>query len=158
MNTFELALKMGKEGEKFYRQLADQASNSGFRGFFNQLADEEVKHCRSLEDIQHPLELFKGTTISRDVGNILKQAFIKDGLRDLEISRLDLYQEAMKHAQERQNFFHRNAVGTADENQRELFQKIAAEEEKHYFWLYNICELMSVEKELSQIPFRKSLV
>lgn len=44
MEALELAMQMEKEGEQFYRELAEQEKNIGFREIFSKLAEDEQKH------------------------------------------------------------------------------------------------------------------
>jgi rubrerythrin len=143
MNALELAMKMEKDGEIFYRELTEKVVNPGFREIFNQLADDEVKHYRLFESMQQQSpELFVETVIMQSAGNVFKQMIAKDGLKNLDTSQLELYQKAMELEKKSQEFYLEKASETADKNQSQLFQKIAGEEEKHYFLLHNIYELV----------------
>jgi len=51
MNIFEYAMQMEKDGEDYYRQLAQQTVNKGMRTILAMLADEEVKHYNVLESV-----------------------------------------------------------------------------------------------------------
>ena len=44
MNVYEYAMKVEKDGELDYRELADKTSDVGLKSILNMLADEEVKH------------------------------------------------------------------------------------------------------------------
>ncbi len=44
MNVYEYAMKVEKEGEAYYREMAAAANNAGLKRIFTMLADEEVKH------------------------------------------------------------------------------------------------------------------
>jgi rubrerythrin len=142
MDALELAMKIEKEGETFYQELADKATNSGFREIFHQLADDEAKHYQLFHSMQHLPQLLKETTILKNAGNIFKRMIAKDELSNLDTSQIELYQKAMKLEKDSQDFYLAKATEAVDKNQSELFQKIAAEEEKHYFLLHNIYELV----------------
>ncbi|HBF37587.1 MAG TPA: hypothetical protein DDW50_09730 [Firmicutes bacterium] len=142
MDALELAMKIEQDGENFYRGLAEKATNSGFREIFIQLADDEVKHYQSFKSMQQSPESFKTTAILKYAGNIFKQMIARDDLKNLDASQLELYQKAMELERKSQAFYLAHAVGDEDKNQSQLFQKIAAEEEKHYFLLHNIYELV----------------
>lgn len=142
MDALELAMKMENDGENFYRELAEKAINSGFREIFNQLANDEVKHYQLFKNMQQAPELFEETLILEHAANIFKQMIAKEGHKNLDTSHLELYQRAMTLEKKSQDFYLAKAAETADKNQSELFQKIAGEEEKHYFLLHNIYELV----------------
>lgn len=142
MDALELAMKMEKDGEDFYRDLAQKANNIGFKGIFNQLANDETKHFQLFKSMQQSPELFIETAILKNASNIFKQMIAEDSLTNLDSSQLELYQKAMGLEEKSQKFYLEKAAETSDLNQRELFQKIAREEEKHYFLLHNIYELV----------------
>ena len=142
MNALELAMKMEKDGENFYLELAEKATNSGFRKIFSQLANDETKHYQLFKNMQQAPELFIETVILKNASNIFKQMIAEDSLNNLDFSQLELYQKAMELEEKSQKFYLEKATETSDLYQRELFQKIAAEEEKHYFLLHNIYELV----------------
>ncbi len=142
MNALEIAMKMEQDGEIFYRELAEKATNPGFREIFNQLADDEVGHYQLFKNMQSSPEQVTETTVLKNAGNIFKQMIAKDGLENLDTSQLGLYQKAMEAEKKSQDFYLAKAAEAQDKNQSELFKKIAREEEKHYFLLHNIYELV----------------
>ncbi len=142
MDALELAMKMEQDGESFYRELAEKATNPGFREIFTQLANDEVKHYQLFKSMHQAQESFKATSILKYAGDIFKQMIAKDELKNLDTTQLELYQKAMELEKKSQVFYLAHAGEGVDKNQRELFQKIAAEEEKHYFLLHNIYELV----------------
>ena len=44
MNVFEYAMQMEKDGEVFYRELAEKAGSKGLKNIFTNLADNEAEH------------------------------------------------------------------------------------------------------------------
>ena len=50
MAVIEYLLKVEKDGEDFYRKLADQATSKGLQRIFNMLAEEELKHYKAIEE------------------------------------------------------------------------------------------------------------
>ena len=51
--VLEYLLKVEKDGEEYYRNLANNAPNPGFKYIFTMLADEEAKHYAAIERMQH---------------------------------------------------------------------------------------------------------
>ncbi len=51
MNVFEFAMQMEKDGEAFYRQIADNTKNPGLKKIFETLADEEVVHYNTFKKL-----------------------------------------------------------------------------------------------------------
>ncbi len=142
MEALEIALKMEKDGEIFYREMAGKATNPGFKEIFNQLANDEVKHYQIFKDMRQFGELFVETEVLKNAGNIFKQMIANDELNNLDTSQLELYQKAMGLEKNSREFYLEKAAETANQRQSELFRKIADEEERHYFLLHNIYELV----------------
>lgn len=140
-DAIELAMKMEQDGENFYSELAEKANNNGFREIFKQLASDETKHYQLFKNMQQS-QVFVETTILKDAANIFKQMIAEDNLNSFDSSQLELYQKAMGLEEKSQKFYLEKAAETSDLNQKELFQKIASEEEKHYLLLHNIYELV----------------
>jgi rubrerythrin len=142
MNALEIAMKMEMDGEIFYRELAEKASNPGFREIFNQLADDEVSHYEAFKNMQSSPESLAQTTVLKNAGNIFKQMIAKNELENLDASQLELYQKAMDAEKKSQALYLAKAAEAVEKVQSDLFTKIAHEEEKHYFLLHNIYELV----------------
>ena len=49
MNIYAFAMQMEKDGENYYRQLAEQSRSAGLKKIFVMLANEEVKHYKVVE-------------------------------------------------------------------------------------------------------------
>lgn len=142
MDAWQVAMKMERDGEKFYRGLAEKAVNPGLREIVNQLASDEAKHYEVFCNMQQSPGEYEKTALSTTDGNIFKQIIVKNTFDHLDTSQLELYQKAMESEQQSQEFYLAEATRTQDPNQRNIYQRIAAEEEQHYFLLHNIYELM----------------
>ncbi len=142
MDVFEYAMQMEQDGEKFYRNLAANSDNPGFKSIFTMLAEDEVKHCRIFEQMKTGAPAMIETQILTKTKNIFRE-IIEDGkVLEAGCSQLELYQEARAIEKKSQDFYREKAAEVAEPEHRELFLKIAAEEERHYFLLYNIIELV----------------
>ena len=142
-NIFQYAMQMEKDGENYYRQLAQQANNNGLKTILTMLADEEVKHYNALENIQSQNTQIAESGILKDVKNVFIQ--IRDSGENLnyEINQIDLYKKARDIEQKSQDFYWEKAGEVTQDFQKKLFLKLADEEKKHYVLLDNIIELIS---------------
>jgi rubrerythrin len=69
MNIYEYAMKLEKDGERFYRDLAEKIEDKGIKSIFIMLAEEEIKHYIIFEKMnkqqsfttQHSTHLIKHT-------------------------------------------------------------------------------------------------
>jgi rubrerythrin len=143
MDIFEYAMQMEKDGEEFYRRLAQQATNKGLKTILTMLADDEVKHYNAIKAMQTEKPDMPETTILSGAKNVFVQ--IKDSGEgfDLDVKQIDLYKKAQGIEQKSRDFYLQKADETTDKAQKDIFLKLADEEKRHYFLLDNIIELVS---------------
>jgi len=85
MNIFEYAMQMEKDGEEYYRQLAGKTANKGLQTILTMLADEEVKHYKTIEKMKTAKPEMVETTILPDAKNIFIQ--IKESSKNFDKRR-----------------------------------------------------------------------
>lgn len=149
MDIFEYAIQMEKDGELLYRQLADKPDNTGLKKILNMLADDELKHARTLEQMQMGQTSFYETTILADSKNIFEQ-IRRTGLDSLNTPegsiytpQLNLYNQALKIEQKSIDFYQQKSKEVQDDYQKKLFQKLVDEEKKHYFLIDKIIDFLT---------------
>ena len=74
MNIYKYAMKMEKDGENYYRELANKTGDVGLRNILKMLANDEVKHYHIIEQM-----------MKSDVQPVVKMTKIKM----TEISEID---------------------------------------------------------------------
>ena len=143
MNIFEYAMQMEKDGEEYYRQLAGKTANKGLQTILTMLADEEVKHYKTIEKMKTAKPEMVETTILPDAKNIFIQ--IKESSKnfDYDTGQIQLYKKAQDIEEKSRDFYLEKANEVEEEYQKEIFLKLADEEKKHYFLLENIIEFVS---------------
>jgi rubrerythrin len=144
MDILEYAMKMEKDGEQYYRRAAEKVNNKGIKTILSMLADEEVKHYNALARIQaqQPTEM-AGTVILADAKNVFEQMNESDEKLDVDAGQTELYKEAQRIEEKSRDFYLEKAEEVSEEQQKELFLRLAEEEKKHYFLLENIIEFVS---------------
>jgi len=143
MDIFEYALQMERDGENFYRKIAEKTDNTGLKTIVTMLADEEVKHYQAIEKMkQGPYEMAE-TNILDDAKNIFVQMKETSEEFDSDLEQTELYKKAQEIEKQSQRFYLSKAGQLKNENQKRLFKQLAEEEEKHYFLLENIIDLVS---------------
>ncbi|MBN1816088.1 MAG: ferritin family protein [Sedimentisphaerales bacterium] len=143
MNIFRFAMQMEKDGENFYRELAKKSINTGIRQILTLLAEEEVRHFQVLSQMEHGSPELPDTTVLNDVKNVFAQMQTDGNTLDLQTDQVDLYRQAQDLEKKSQDFYTEKAQEVETPAQKRLLEKIAAEEERHYFLLDNIIELVS---------------
>ncbi len=143
MNIFEYAMQMEKDGEEYYRQMAGKTTNKGLQAILTMLADEEVKHYKTIVKMQTKEPHMEDATILNDARNIFVQIKEAGESFDFDIQRTELYRKARDIEKNSRDFYTEKANEVKEKYQRELFLKLADEERKHYFLLENIIEFVS---------------
>jgi len=143
MNILEFALQMEKDGENFYRRLAEQSNNKGVKAIFTLLADEEVKHYNYLKALPQDKPEYKQTTILSDVKNVFAQMKEANDVFNPEAAQIKLYRKAQDIEKKSEDFYQDNAQKTQKPREKELFLQLAEEEKRHYFLLDNLIEFVS---------------
>ena len=142
-NIFEYAMQMEKDGEDYYRQLAQQAGNDGMRTILTMLADEEVKHYNAIEKIKTQKTQIAESGILTDAKNVFVQIKESGDSFEFDINQAELYKKARDIEKKSRDFYTEKANEVTEEYQKELFLKLADEEQKHYVLLDNIIEFVS---------------
>ena len=52
MNIFDFAMKMEKDGERYYREIANKVQDKKIRNILNMLADAEVNHFNVMKSLK----------------------------------------------------------------------------------------------------------
>jgi rubrerythrin len=142
-NIFEYAMQMEKDGEDYYRQLAHKTNNKGMIIILTMLADEEVKHYNAIEKIKTQKTQIGESEILTDAKNVFVQIKESRESFDFDINQTELYQKAQNIEKQSWDFYAEKANEVTEEYQKELFLKLAIEEQKHYILLDNIIEFVS---------------
>ena len=143
VNIFEYAVQMEKDGEDDYRQLAQKIDNNGMKTILTMLADEEVKHYNAIEKIKKQKTQIAESAILTDAKNVFVQIKESGESFDFDINEAELYKRARDIEKKSRDFYTEKAGKVTEEYQKELFLKLADEEQKHYVLLDNIIEFVS---------------
>jgi len=143
MNIFEFAKEKEKFSENYYRQLAGKAANKGLQNIFNMLAGEEAKHYRIIEAMQKKqAQQVPDSPILKDAKKVFESMRESVENFNFNISEVELYQKAQQNEIESEKFYREKAEEVQDEQQKNIFKKLAALEHKHYILLENICSFV----------------
>jgi rubrerythrin len=145
MNVFEFAMKMEKDGEAFYREIAKKTNNAGLQKIFNTLADEEVVHYNTFKKIS---EKSPAKAVESNVLDKAKNIFIeiKDaGGLDLSSESLqtEAYEKAMEAEKEAYTFYEQKAAESESQEEKDILMTFAREERRHYQLLKNVLEFVT---------------
>ena len=148
MNIFDYAIQMEEDGEKYYRELAENTSDEGIKSILTMLADDEVKHKQIIQDMQQDEDTeMAETEILSKSKNIFEK--MQDKHKDLSSNEreMDLYRDAKEVEQKSIDFYEKKSNEVDSDKQREIFKRLADEEQRHYHLIDEIEELLLRPKQ-----------
>ncbi len=149
MNIYEYAMQLEKEGEEFYKDLASKTEDKGLRSILEMLANEEVKHY----------SLFKKMLNNADVSTLPKMEVIEQtklsfekmkevpNTHDFEQDQIEYYKKAVQIEEQNGNFYKEQAHNAKTEEHKQIFLRIAEEEDRHLVVLKNLVEFISCPED-----------
>ena len=147
MDIFDYALQMEKDGETFYRDITKKTGNKGLQTILTMLADEEVKHYQAIESMKQNKYQMTETNVLDDARNIFIKMKDQDETFEPDQEQTEFYARAQEIEKKSQQFYQEKARQTDKDDQKKLFERLAKEEEKHYFLLDNIIAFVSRPKQ-----------
>jgi rubrerythrin len=142
MNILEYAMKMEKDGEEFYQELAQNTNNPGLKQIFTMLADDEVKHYKVIEGMRKMLDpKMPETKVLTNAKNIFSE-MNPDDMSD-ETGQIELYKKAQDLETKSRELYEEKAKETDDPQEKDLLLKIADEEKRHYYLLENMIQFVN---------------
>jgi rubrerythrin len=132
MNVFEFALEFEKEGEKYYRELAEKVSQGGLKAVLNGLADDEVKHYQVMQQIANsePLRL-ESSPVLGQAKQVFQELKAAGGEVPAEIAPLEMLEKALGLEKESEAYYRGKVAELESEDQKQIFELIADQEKAH---------------------------
>jgi len=132
MNVYEYAMKVEKEGEAYYREMAAAATNSGLKRIFTMLADEEVKHYNVFKNMMKKEDMdLKDLDLITDTKTIFQTLANEKDNVTFDADQIQFYKDAITREKESHDFYAEKAEELDNEKQKKIFLHIAKEEVKH---------------------------
>ncbi|MGL1933866.1 MAG: ferritin family protein [Fibrobacterales bacterium] len=146
MNIYEYAMKMEKDGEAYYRDLASKTTNKGLITILTLLADEEAVHYKTLEQMkaEDPDADMANAAVLTKAKNVFES--MKGGDADafnIGSAQVDMYKKAAEIEDGAATFYEEKAAEMDNAKYKELFLQLAEEEKKHAHLLENIVEFVA---------------
>ena len=143
MNIFEFAMQKEKLSAEYYHELAEKALNTGIKNILLMLAGEEEKHFKIVSKMKEgvPAEMAETTILAgaKEVFEKMRQSAEK---LDLDTDEVELYKTAQGIETNAREYYLEKAECLEQEDQKQMFIKLADEEKKHYLLLDNIIEMV----------------
>ncbi len=144
MNLIEYALKMEKNGEAYYRELASKAGNKDIEEIFIMLAEAEVKHYESFLQLKNEQAILTSEeNLFPEIKNIFQRMSKEKPSINVQQGQIEAYRKARNIEKESRDFYLKEYEKTSDPIEKELCLTIADEEHQHYIILDNMINFMS---------------
>lgn len=141
MDIYEFAMQMERDGERFYRNLADGSSSQGMSRILTALADDEAKHYIIVKEMAEDVEPdMDKTTVLTDAKNVFAQ--MQGTSLDLGGLQVEVYRQAQEIERQSREFYEEQAGQATKASARTILLEIADEEQRHYFLLDRIVEFI----------------
>lgn len=132
MNVYEYAMKVEKEGESYYREMAAAATNAGLTRIFTMLADEEVKHYNVFRNMMKKEEMnLEDLDLITDTKTIFQTLLEEKDNVTFDVDQIQFYKDAIAREESSHDFYAQNAEKLEDGKEKEIFLHIAKEEIIH---------------------------
>ncbi|MBE0495523.1 MAG: ferritin family protein [Campylobacterales bacterium] len=145
MNVYEYAMKVEKEGEKYYRDLAQKTEDMGLKQVLTMLADEEVKHYATFEAMlgRAPLPSTPSVDIFKGAKTIFQKMKATNPTAVFTKEQVDFYTHALALEEKSYAFYIEKAELLEDAEEKAAFLRIAEEEKQHATLLENLIEYIT---------------
>ena len=134
----DIAIKIEKNGESFYREAMEKISNPALKPVFLFLADQEHEHAQWFEKLKDKKKTAEGEQKVAEIGEAMLQNLIGDqtfSLDDANLSELDTVESLIELAIELEKdtilFYQMLQAFIEDSDTLEGLNEIIAEESRH---------------------------
>jgi rubrerythrin len=142
MDVFEHAMEREKIAESRYRELAEKCGNAGLSTILTMLADEELKHCEVIEQMQRTQPSLPETNLLPSARETFSK--MRDQKEfDVAVSEIDIYKQAQAFEEASEQFYLEQVEAHKGKPQETVFRQLARQEAQHYWLIDSIIEFLS---------------
>jgi len=147
MDIFEFALEKEKLAHEAYKNLAQMAPSDSLKGILTLLAEEELRHVDMVRALQQNQSVeIPPTKLLDQAKEVFEKIHAAGETMDFNISESELYQKARQIELEARDYYNAKAAETDDEALKAILKRLAAEEQKHYVLVDNLCQFIDRPK------------
>lgn len=144
MDIFEFAMEKEKYAEQYYRQLAERVDHAGLESILIMLADEEAQHFQTVQQMKaNTPPTIADASVLQNAKAVFEKIKKAADTFSFDLSEVDLYQKACDIEAESKKYYLQKAQEVGDASQKELFQKLAEEENKHLVLVQGLCDFVA---------------
>ena len=143
MDIFEFALEKEKLAHETYKKLAEKAPSHSLKGILTLLADEELKHVEMVKALQQnqPVEI-PPTQLLGEAKKVFEKITAAGEKFNFNVDESELYRKARQVELEARDYYHAKAEEADDAVLKDILKRLAAEEQKHYVLVDNLCQFV----------------
>ena len=146
MDIFEQAMKMEEDGRAYYLEHAQKTAIPALKKILLELAEDELKHYKifkALRDSQNAsYDEAAATKIFATTKNVF-EVLKAEGPKDLPADSIGVWEHARQVEQDSEEFYRSKAGEADDDNQKNIWNRIADEEHRHYQALDNVVSFLA---------------
>lgn len=142
MQIFDFVMKMEKDGEAYYRNLAEKVSDEGVAKILLMMADDEVKHYKIFEGMKKGNPDMPETAVLKNAKNVF-QAMKDQKKFNFDGSERDALAKAHEVEMHSEKFYLEKVDEVDSVEHKDLFRRIAGEERRHAHLLDYMMEFIS---------------
>ena len=146
MNIFEFAMKMELDGKQFYEESAAKVDSPELKRILLELAGDEEKHYtifRALRDgVPVQYEEAKKTKIFSEIKNIFEDLKSQGKNFTFADDAKEIWIKAQVLEKDAETFYREKAGEVTEEHQKNILNKIADEEHKHWVTMENVVRFL----------------
>ncbi len=146
MNVFEFAMQMEMYGKAYYEENATRVDDPGLKRILMELAEDEQKHYNLFKALRDganaSYENAGETKILASVKNVFQTMKDKNQSFALADEAKSIWAEAQLVEKKSEEFYREKAKEINDDNQKNILNKIADEEHKHWVTLESVIQFL----------------
>lgn len=143
MDIFEFAMQMEKDGEAYYKDLAEKCTFEGLKQILNLLAQDEVGHYQAFSLLKDNTDTdFTGSEVLNSAKNVFAEIKEKESPIDLGMPEVEMYKKAIEIEKKSEEFYKEKAGEVDNPKAKEILLKIAEDEKKHQFLLEHMVNFL----------------
>ncbi len=147
MTTLEYAMQMERDGEYFYRKLANKCQQPAIAKILQDLADMEKRHFAFLNAMKAKTRLVWSETFRDGIKTIFAVLDEKSDSFDVDVSEIEIYKEAQELEKRSHDFYLAKSRRVNSPTEKRFLQRLAEEENEHWQMLQRIIDFLEEPKD-----------
>ncbi len=147
MDVLEIAKNMELEGKELYETQMKKTNDEGLKKILKMLAEQEQEHYNIFNALQkqNPLKIKKESF--KEVKGVFKEL-----RKDIPQDHIEFYKKVLEIEKKSQQLYEEIAEKQEDLEKKEIIERIAKEEHKHWIIIKNIIDYIKRPEQWVEDP------